>query len=217
MVYNNNSKKYLNMDKEYNQFLLRNNDECLKAIDGNSFLTEEYKEFVCGLIRSNTRSLFLIIDNIYIELFAYLDLTQIIMFVNVFVDNEFFIIKEITFCSNDYSKNYSLDIHRYGISLYSVIRVDEGVLNNKFSIDIVNEHKEFIDLEKGKYNYSNVDDLNEIIFKINNIFSDIKCIDGIMIAKMIEYFKRNNLCDYIDENIIMEAITNKKFIDKFLF
>ena len=91
------------------------------------------------------------------------------------------------------------------------------MLNNKFSIDIVNEHKELIDLEKGKYNYSNVDDLNEIIFKINNIFSDIKCIDGIMIAKMIEYFKRNNLCDYIDENIIMEAITNKKFIDKFLF
>ena len=91
------------------------------------------------------------------------------------------------------------------------------MLNNKFSIDIVNEHKELIDLEKGKYNYSNVDDLNKIIFKINNIFSDITCIDYIIIAKMIEYFKLNNLCDYIDENIIMEAITNKKFIDKFLF
>ena len=42
MVYNNNFKKYLNMDKKYQQFLLRNKDKCLKAIADNSFLTEQY-------------------------------------------------------------------------------------------------------------------------------------------------------------------------------
>ena len=205
------------MDKEYQQFLLRNKDECLKAIADNSFLTERDKGFLCYLIECSTKAIFLIIDNIFIKLNAIMSLNKIIMIVYVFVGDTFIIIKEITLCSDDYSKNYSLGIYRYINSLCRSITVDVNVVNNTFSIDKVNDCKELIDLEKGKYNYSNVDDLNKIIFKINNIFSDITCIDYIIIAKMIEYFKLNNLCDYIDENIIMEAITNKKFIDKFLF
>ena len=206
--------------KEYHQFLLRNKDDCLETIMANSFLTKSNKFVIKNKIKYNSLRLYLIIDNIFIELYICdVDfIKKIKMNIYIFVGGDYYIKKEILFYSTGYCENYDLNIYKIsGQNAFSLINIVVDALYNTFSINILSEHKKYIHLEKGKYTYSGVDDLNKTIFKINNIFSNIKCIDDNILAKMIEYFKQNNLCDYIDENIIMEVITNKKFFDKFLF